>query len=111
MEPSSTIGACPWSNVPRDTMNGWDFDAATRRINFFGACIPNAPGKKIAVSYRFWNDASPDPGGDPCNNMCTAPNACDPSSAMCVCPANCGNACTGNTKCDMSSCSCVPGIG
>ncbi|MBK7864483.1 MAG: hypothetical protein IPJ65_38935 [Archangiaceae bacterium] len=69
-----------------DATNGWDFDAATRRIVFFGACIPSAAGKKVAVSYRFWNDGSPDKGGDPCNNTCAAPKACDPSSAMAICP-------------------------
>jgi hypothetical protein len=111
MEPGSTVGTCNWSNVPRDTLNGWDFDAATRRIVFFGGCLPSGPGKKIAVSYHFWTDKSPDPGGDPCNNACTAPTACDPGSATCVCPANCGGACTGATACDLASCACVPGIG
>jgi len=111
MEPNSTRGVCDTNNVPRDRTNGWDFDAASRRIVFYGNCIPNAVGKKIAVSYRFWNDGSPDPGGDPCNNTCIAPNACDPTSAMCVCPSNCGGACTGTTVCEPISCTCVPGIG
>jgi hypothetical protein len=111
MEPNSTRGMCNTSDVPRDRTNGWDFDAATRRIVFLGNCIPNAAGRKIAVSYRFWVDGSPDPGGDPCNNTCTAPKACDPGSAMCICPTNCGGACTGTTTCDMASCACVPGIG
>jgi hypothetical protein len=111
METGSTKGTCTTSDVPRDRSNGFDFDSATRKIVFFGNCIPNAAGHKIAVSYRFWNDGSPDPGGDPCNHTCTAPQACDPTSAMCVCPPMCGNVCTGNTTCNMDTCACDPGIG
>ena len=111
MEPSSTKGTCNTSDVPRDRSNGFDFDSASRRVVFFGNCIPNAAGHKIAVSYRFWNDASPDPGGDPCHNTCTAPQACDPQSAMCICPQNCGGVCTGNTTCNAVTCACDPGIG
>lgn len=111
IEANGTRGPCNTADIPRDRMNGFDFDAASRRLVFYGNCIPSASGKKVAVSYRFWVDGSPDPGGDPCNNTCTAPKACDPGSAMCVCPTNCGGACTGTTTCDMASCTCVPGIG
>lgn len=111
IETGGTRGTCNTSDIPRDRTNGWDFDSATRRLVFYGNCIPSMSGKKVAVSYRYWNDGSPDPGGDPCNNACQAPKACDPGSAMCICPVNCGGACTGQTTCDMASCTCVPGIG
>jgi hypothetical protein len=111
MEAGSTKGTCNTADVPRDRTNGFDFDSASRRINFFGNCIPNAAGHKIAVSYRFWNDGSPDPGGDPCNHTCTAPQACDPTNATCYCPMNCGGACTGNSTCNPTTCGCDPGIG
>jgi hypothetical protein len=58
IEPNATLGACNVADVPRDRSNGFDFDSATRRLVLFGSCRPSAPGKKVAVSYRFWNDAS-----------------------------------------------------
>jgi hypothetical protein len=104
------MGACNTADIPRDRANGFDFDSASRRIVFYGSCLPNAAGKQIAVSYRFWQDNSPDPGGDPCGGTCMAPQACDPGTKTCVCPQNCGGVCGAGTVCDTSTCACVPGI-
>ncbi|MBX7098479.1 MAG: hypothetical protein K1X89_12275, partial [Myxococcaceae bacterium] len=72
---------------------------------------PNAAGKKIAVSYKFWNDASPDPNGDPCGGACSGAKVCEPASKSCVCQTNCGGTCSAGLSCDMASCTCGPGIG
>jgi hypothetical protein len=106
---ASTRGACMASDVPRDRTNGWDIDPATRRIVFFGNCIPSAAGVQVAVSYKYWNDGSPDPAGDPCGSMCQAPLVCDPTTKSCVCPSNCGG-CGAGLSCNVSSCSCEPAI-
>jgi hypothetical protein len=106
---ASTRGACNTSDVPRDRANGWDIDPATRRLVFFGNCIPSAAGVQVAVSYKYWNDASPDPGGDPCGATCVAPLVCDPNARSCICPANCGGCASGLT-CKVASCTCEPEI-
>jgi hypothetical protein len=107
---ASTRGACNTADVPRDRTNGWDIDPATRRIVFFGNCIPSAAGVQVAVSYKYWNDASPDPNGDACGGTCVAPLVCDPGQRACVCPANCGGCGTGFT-CNQATCACEPDIG
>ncbi len=110
IEAGGTKGACNASDIPRDRTNGFDFDSASRRIVFFGNCIPNAVGKRVAVSYRYWLDASPDPNGDPCGGACTGGKQCEPNSKSCVCPTNCGGTCSVGTICDINTCTCGPGI-
>lgn len=106
---ASTRGTCNAADVPRDRTNGWDIDPATRRIVFFGNCIPSAAGIQVAVSYKYWNDGSPDPAGDPCGSTCVAPLVCDPTTKSCVCPMNCGG-CGAGLTCNVSTCSCEPSI-
>ena len=107
IETGGTRGTCNTADVPRSRSNGFDYDSVARKIAFFGNCLPSATGKKIAVSYRYWIENSPDANGDPCGAMCIAPLACDPGTKSCICPANCGNACTGATPtCNQSSCTC-----
>ena len=89
--------------MPRDRTHGFDFDSASRRIVFYGNCIPNGAGKKVAVSYKYWLDGSPDPNG--CS--CPSPKVCGPGNT-CLCPTNCGGVCAApKPVCDMSSCTCV----
>lgn len=108
IETGKTKSTCDTANVPRDRTNGWDIDAATRRIVFYGNCIPSAAGVKVAVSYKSWNDASPDPNGDACGGTCMAPMTCDPGQKLCVC-TDCGGCGTGLT-CNKVSCVCEPEI-
>ena len=107
---ASTLGACNTADVPRNRTNGWDIDAATRRLVFFGTCIPSAAGVQVAVSYKYWNDASPDPNGDACGGSCVAPLVCDPGQRSCVCPMNCGG-CGAGFHCTAATCACDPDIG
>ena len=107
---ATTRSTCNAADVPRDRTNGWDIDAATRRLVFFGNCIPSAAGVQVAVSYKYWNDGSPDPNGDACGGTCVAPLVCDPGQRSCVCPMSCGG-CALNFHCNRMSCSCDPDIG
>jgi hypothetical protein len=107
---ATTRGTCNTADVPRDRTNGWDIDPATRRLVFFGNCIPSAAGVQVAVSYKYWNDGSPDPNGDACGGSCVAPLVCDPGQRSCVCPMNCGG-CGAGFHCNTNSCSCDPDIG
>lgn len=107
---ATTRGACNAQDVPRDRTNGWDIDAATRRIVFFGNCIPSAAGVQVAVSYKYWNDGSPDPNGDACGGTCVAPQVCNPSTRSCVCSSNCGG-CGAGFVCNVNTCACDPEIG
>lgn len=109
MAAGSTRGACNTADVPRDRTNGWDIDSTTRKVAFFGNCIPSASGTAVAVSYRYWNDAMTRFDGDPCGMMCVAPLVCDAASRMCVCPNNCGGCSTGLT-CNRATCACEPQI-
>lgn len=104
---ASTRGTCNGSDVPRDRTNGWDIDPATRRLVFFGNCIPSAQGVQVAVSYKYWNDASPNADGDACGGSCVAPLICDPGQRACVCSADCGGCSRGST-CKPSTCTCEP---
>jgi hypothetical protein len=107
---ATTAGTCNKDDVPRDRTNGWDIDSATRRIVFFGNCIPSAAGVQVAVSYKYWNDGSPDANGDACGGTCVAPLVCDPGQRSCVCSMDCGGCSTGFV-CNRTSCACEPDIG
>lgn len=105
IEAGGTIGPCQVNDVPRSRLHGFDFDAATQRLVFFGDCRPNGPGKRIALSYRAWKDQSPEPGGDPCGHRCGAPSVCNANTTQCDCPTNCGG-CPGSMTCDVAACAC-----
>ncbi|MGV3621560.1 MAG: hypothetical protein ACO1OB_12120 [Archangium sp.] len=107
---SATQGTCNLADVPRSRTAGWDIDAATRRIVFFGACIPANNQAKVAVSYKYWNENSPNADGDACGGTCQAPQVCDPNQRSCVCAANCGG-CGAGLICEPTSCQCIPDIG
>ncbi|MDP3235007.1 MAG: hypothetical protein Q8S33_07915 [Myxococcales bacterium] len=109
IEANGTAGACNTADVPRSRMNGWDIDSATRRIVFYGTCRPTT-GRRVAVSYRYWIDNSPDANGDPCGGTCVAPFMCDPNARACVCMPNCGNTCGTGLTCKQATCACEPGI-
>jgi Bacterial TSP3 repeat len=111
IETGKTRGTCNTADVPRDRANGWDLDSATRRIVFYGVCIPSAAGVQVAVSYRFWLDGSPDPNGDACNGACQSLElVCDPGTRTCVCPVDCGG-CGAGLSCNPLTCACDPIIG
>ncbi len=110
METAGSRGACTVNDIPRDRSNGWDIDSATRKIVFYGNCIPKAAGIKVAVSYKYWIDNSSDPNGDPCGGLCKTPFECNPSTKTCVCAPNCAGTCAAGLVCNMTTCACDPGI-
>ncbi len=84
---ASTRGTCNASDVPRSRENGWDIDPATRRLVFFGNCIPSASGVQVAVSYKYWSDGSPDPDGTVCappSGGCAVGTVWDAQQCACV---------------------------
>jgi hypothetical protein len=107
-------------NIPRSTVNGFDFDGSARTLSFFGACRPASDATQVAVSYQYWVDAVKDPdGGNPCEedpkydetepDHCDGPlYGCNESGDQCVCKPNCGDSCGSGARCDMTSCSCKP---
>jgi hypothetical protein len=115
--------ACNANDLPRSTVNGFDFDGSARTLSVFGACRPTDTSATAAVSYRYWYDAVKDPNGAvPCEDdpnysptepdHCTGPLlGCNDSGDQCVCKPDCGGSCGAGTHCDMASCSCEPIIG
>ncbi|MFE8597132.1 adventurous gliding motility lipoprotein CglD [Archangium violaceum] len=107
-------------DIPRSTVNGFDFDGSARTLSFFGACRPSSETTQVAVSYQYWVDAvkAPD-GGAPCEDdpnysetepdHCTGPLlGCNETGDQCVCKPNCGDTCGSAARCDMTSCRCIP---
>jgi hypothetical protein len=93
---------CNRDDLPRSRMDGFDFDGINRTLSFFGACRPSASTTSAAVSYRYWNDTTPNPGGNPppCStdslydandpDFCQGRLVCNQATNVCECPANCG---------------------
>ncbi|PTL75289.1 thrombospondin [Vitiosangium sp. GDMCC 1.1324] len=124
MENVRDPAVCKTSNdVPRSTVNGFDFDGSARTLSFFGACRPAADTTQVAVSYQYWVDDVKDPnGGVPCKDdpnytpnepdHCTGPLlGCNDTGNQCVCKPDCGNSCGAGSRCDMTRCACIPIIG
>ena len=57
--------ACNKNDLPRSRADGFDFDGINRSLSFFGACRPASATSTAAVSYRYWIDSTPNPGGNP----------------------------------------------
>jgi len=103
--------------VPRSRSAGFDYDAVSRSVVFYGDMYRPAMGDEVVVSYRLWQ---PCPGaGDVCvtDSDCCAPTVCRarrcqppcrPLDAMCASDADC---CAPNA-CIMGACRprpmCVP---
>lgn len=108
---NSTVGPCNWDDVPRDRANGFDYDAPSRSIVFYGDCRPSPDhiGSRVAVSYRYWIDQSPerDPRPGPCGACPACPGIarCDVAACQCVCEqtVTCGS----GFIWDATACACV----
>ena len=115
--------ACSANNIPRSTVNGFDFDGSARTLSLFGACRPVDQNATAAVSYQYWVDSVSDPnGGTPCEDdpnysptepdYCAGPTlGCNGAGNQCVCKPNCGGSCGTGFQCDMATCSCEVIIG
>ncbi|MBK7858687.1 MAG: VWA domain-containing protein [Archangiaceae bacterium] len=95
--------SCNKNDIPRSRTDGFDFDGVNRTLSFFGACRPGTGMVSAAVSYRYWVDTTPNPGGNPppCSmdttyydptdpDFCRGKLACNLMTNLCECPANCG---------------------
>ena len=116
MAQNSTVGPCNWNDLPRNQHDGFDYDPIGRSIVFYGNCRPdpNQSGSEVVVSYRFWNDRSPDPDGPESGCNCAPPLLCDPLTLDCYCPPDCGeDNVPAERVCDTNSCTltCRPDCG
>jgi hypothetical protein len=112
-------GACNKDNIPRSRTDGFDFDGINRSISFFGACRPGTGASTAAVSYRYWIDSTPNPGGNPppCStdttyydptdpDFCRGHLACDRNTNKCECPVDCGGNAPPGKVCDTNKLVC-----
>jgi hypothetical protein len=110
---------CNKNDIPRSRTNGFDFDGINRTISFFGACRPGPTTTAAAVSYRYWVDTTPNPGGNPppCSqdttffdpndpDFCRGRLACNRTTNVCECPPNCGGTPPPGTVCDTNRLVC-----
>ena len=119
MDGVTNSALCNKDNIPRSRADGFDFDGINRSISFFGACRPAASTSMAAVSYRYWIDTTPNPGGNPppCSadttfydptdpDFCRGRLACDRATNTCVCPADCGGSPPPGKVCDTNKLVC-----
>jgi hypothetical protein len=110
---------CNKDDLPRSRTDGFDFDGINRTISFFGACRPAPTTMAAAVSYRYWIDNTPNPGGNPppCStdttyydptdpDFCRGRLACNFTTNLCECPANCGGTPPPGKVCDTNRLVC-----
>ncbi|MBK7556159.1 MAG: hypothetical protein IPI55_16595 [Flavobacteriales bacterium] len=111
MDQGSTVGQCNTSDVPRSRENGFDYDARSRTLSFFGNCRPDPdqPNKRVAVSYRTWVDLTPNP--DPVPQPCAACASCSGLNICnlerCACECNQTLSCNVGFRWDANACDCV----
>ncbi|MDY7232715.1 adventurous gliding motility lipoprotein CglD [Hyalangium rubrum] len=120
MDSVSDPSACTAHDIPRSTINGFDFDGQARTLSLFGACRPASEASQGAVSFRYWVDTQEDPNGiAPCAEdprySPTEPDhcagllwGCNATGDQCVCMPDCGGACGTGTRCALSTCTCEP---
>ncbi|MBL8916543.1 MAG: VWA domain-containing protein [Archangium sp.] len=109
---------CNKNDIPRSRVDGFDFDGINRSISFFGNCRPGTGASNAAVSYRYWIDTTPNPGGNPppCVNdpnydpmdpdFCRGNLACNRTTNTCECPPDCGGNGPPGTVCDTNPLVC-----
>jgi len=110
---------CNKDDLPRSTVNGFDFNGVTRTISLFGACRPGVAIGSAAVSYRYWADTTPNPGGSPapCStdssydptdpDFCLGALECNLETQTCECPADCGGGVPPGKVCDTNKLVCA----
>jgi len=109
---------CNINDIPRSRVNGFDFDGINRTLSFFGDCRPSGATTSAAVSYRYWIDLTPNPGGNPppCStdifydpndpDFCSGKLTCDFGTNVCICPSNCGGNAPPGYVCDTNRLVC-----
>ncbi|MFZ5439260.1 MAG: adventurous gliding motility lipoprotein CglD, partial [Myxococcota bacterium] len=110
---------CNRNDIPRSRANGFDFDGINRSISFFGACRPGTGASNAAVSYRYWIDTTPNPGGNPppCitdtgfydpndPDFCRGHLVCNRMTNQCECPSDCGGNPPPGKVCDTNKLVC-----
>lgn len=98
-------------DIPRSRQDGFDYafeldvmnNVVRHKIVFFGAARP-PPERELMVSYRTWQDGSPNPGGP----VCECPNGqiCNGDDNECEIDPTCGGGCPGDQVCDPTTGMC-----
>jgi hypothetical protein len=95
--------------IPRDPDTGYDYNGAANTVSLFGPSLPDAVGREMAVSYRYWVDRLPPPTSQ-CP-PCTPPLVCNPATGRCECPLDCGAPRPSpRYRCDPISCTWICGF-
>jgi len=115
----TSLTTCPTANnIPRSRVHGFDFDGVNRTLSFFGGCRPGTGAAEGAVSYRYWVDNTPNPGGNPapCSmdskydpndpDFCQGRLGCNFQTNTCECPLDCGGGGPPNTVCNTNKLVC-----
>jgi hypothetical protein len=113
--------------VPRSSVDGFDYDAGANTIYFHGATYRPAIGDRVTISYRVFGPPAPPVTCapplvlNPTLNTCECPVDCglgggcgtgavcdrDPAVCACFCTSDCGGTCTTGQVCDQASCACT----
>jgi hypothetical protein len=98
-------------DVPRSRQNGFDYafelDVPTNtlkhKIVFYGTERPPA-NRELMISYRTWQDGSPDPSGPVCE--CPDGQICNGDDNECVVDPECGTGCPQDMVCNPNTGMC-----
>ncbi len=100
-------------DVPRNLHNGFDYafelDVANsvvkHKIVFYGTARP-PPNRELMISYRTWQDGSPQPGGPLCE--CPDGQICNGDDNECEVDPECGGGCPEDMVCNPNVGMCQP---
>jgi hypothetical protein len=92
-------------DIPRSRTDGFDYafeldvvnNVVKHKIVFFGSARPPA-NRELMISYRTWEDGSPEPGGP----VCECPNGqiCNGDDNECEVDVTCGGGCPEDMPCN-----------
>ncbi|MEQ9503760.1 MAG: hypothetical protein RIT81_43295 [Deltaproteobacteria bacterium] len=93
------------ADVPRSRANGFDYafeldvqnNVVKHKLVFYGTARPPAD-RDMMISYRTWEEGSPDPGAPVC--ICPDGQICDMDTNECVIDPTCGGGCPEDMPCN-----------
>lgn len=92
-------------DIPRSRANGFDYafeldvvnNVVKHKLVFYGTARPPAD-RDMMISYRTWEEGSPDPGAPVC--VCPDGQICDSDTNECVIDPTCGGGCPEDMPCN-----------
>ncbi|MBL8603433.1 MAG: hypothetical protein JNK72_16025 [Myxococcales bacterium] len=95
-------------DVPRSRANGFDYDATSRAVLFYGDTYRPRIGDEVVVSYRLWRPCTQTSATCRSDADCCAPQTCQNGACQAPCRAT-GAMCTSDRDC-CSPNSCQNGV-